>query len=58
MATKMVEGLEHLLYEKGLREQGLFSLEKGMLRGFLSMCINTWWKRMNKRDTGFLSGAV
>lgn len=34
-ATEMIRALGRLLYEEGLREMGLFSLEKRKLRGEL-----------------------
>lgn len=40
-ATKLVKGLEYLLYKMWLRALGPFSLEKRKLEGILSMCKNT-----------------
>lgn len=41
---RMVKGLEHLSYEKRPGEPGLFSPEKGSLRGsmYISMYVNSW----------------
>lgn len=41
---------KHLPYEKRMRELELSSLERRRLRGALSMCINTQWKAVKKRE--------
>jgi len=36
----MTKGVEHLSYEKKLRELGLFSVEKRRLSGIISVYLN------------------
>lgn len=52
-AMKIIKGREYLLWEEKLREWGLFSLEKGRLRGIFWICINTWEAEMKEEEPDF-----
>jgi len=51
-ATKMTKGLEHLSYDKRLRELALFSIEEAQ-EDLISMCIHTSPKGGCKEDRLF-----
>ena len=50
-ATMIIKGLEHLSYEEGLRELGLFSLEKKRFWGDLIVAFQ-FFKRAYKQEGG------
>lgn len=51
-ATKMTEGLEHLLHKERLKELRVFRLERRRLRGLSSMSINNWSEGAKRTQPG------
>lgn len=57
--TEVIRGLNHLCYEDGLREMGLFSLEKIRFQGHLTAVIQSFGRKpIGKMGINFLALSV
>jgi len=56
--TKLIRGMEHLFCKEGLRELGLFSLEKRRLRGDLIVALQYLNSTYKKDEDGLFSRAT